>query len=304
MSVLSESNRLHDVLKYEAGVEKLYSREQVVVEGGEALAVGTVLGRVGRTCPTTGTPVGTPTGGGTCTGVSAGPEAQIGTYTLRCIVLASGAGTFEVQAPDGTALEQATVGVAYTNPQINFTLNDGTPDFALGDSFTIAVAAGSGKVKAIDFSAVDGSEDACGILAASVDTTGTQKTLAFTSGGPYEVRRGDVITGATSGATASVVSLALSSGTWAGGDAAGTMILDNQVGTFQSENLDVGTDTNVATIASNSSAYAPDTDGAAIVRDAIIDAENLVWPTGATTEQKAKALAQLKDKGIIVRLSI
>jgi hypothetical protein len=135
MSVVTESNRLHDVLKYESGVEKLYSREEVVVAGGEVLAVGTVLGKVGRTCPTTGT-VGSNTGGGTCTGVSAGPEAQIGTYTLRCIALASGAGTFEVQAPDGTALEQATVGVAYTNPQINFTLNDGTPDFALSMIYT------------------------------------------------------------------------------------------------------------------------------------------------------------------------
>lgn len=300
MSVQTESNRLNDILKYEAGVEKLFSREQVVIAGGEELAVGAVLGRIGRSCPTTGT-AGTNTGGGTCTGVSAGAEAQIGTYLLRCIAAASGAGTFEVQAPDGAALEQATVGVAYTNPHINFTLNDGTPDFAVGDTFTIAVAAGSGKVKAISFSAVDGTEDAYGILAAPVDTTGTLKSLAFTSGGTYEVRPGDVITGATSGATAGVVSLSLSSGTWAGGDAAGTLILDNQAGTFQSENLNVGTDTNVATIGGNSSAYSPDTDGVAVVRDAIIDAANLVWPAGATSDQKAAALGQLKEKGIIVR---
>jgi hypothetical protein len=42
-------------------------------------------------------------------------------------------------------------------------------DFAAGDAFTITVAAGSGKVKQIDFAATDGSDAACGIL--TEDTT-------------------------------------------------------------------------------------------------------------------------------------
>jgi hypothetical protein len=76
--------------------------------------------------------------------------------------------------------------------------------------------------------------------------------LAFTSGGTYEVVVGDTITGATSAATATVFDVELTSGTWAGGDAAGNLWLNSQSGTFQSENLNVGANTNVATIAANS----------------------------------------------------
>jgi hypothetical protein len=76
--------------------------------------------------------------------------------------------------------------------------------------------------------------------------------LAFTSGGTYEVVAGDVIEGATSMATADVFDVELTSGTWAGGDAAGNLWLNNQSGTFGSENLDVGANSNVATISGNS----------------------------------------------------
>lgn len=76
--------------------------------------------------------------------------------------------------------------------------------------------------------------------------------LDFTSGGTYEVVAGNVVEGATSGATATVFGVELDSGTWAGGDAAGTLwLLDDQVGTFESENLDVGANLNVATIAAD-----------------------------------------------------
>lgn len=78
-------------------------------------------------------------------------------------------------------------------------------------------------------------------------------TLAFTSGGTTEVSVGDTITGATSEATAVVVSVSLSSGSWAGGDAAGNFTIENKSGTFQSENLNVGSSSNVATIAADSS---------------------------------------------------
>ncbi len=301
MPVQTESNRINDFLKFEEGIEKYYSREEVLVEGGVSLVPGSVIGKVSKSGPTTGTAGTGNTGNGTCTDVSLGPNAQIGTYTLLCIASATNGGTFEVQAPDGTTLGQAKVGVAYTNPHINFTLNDGATDFAVGDTFTIAVTAGSGKVKPIDFSAVDGTQDACGISLSTVTPPTTQRSLAFTSGGEYEIRPGDVIVGATGGATARVVSVTVSSGAWGDGDAAGTLILDGQAGTFQSENLDVRDEQNVATIAGNSSAHAPALPAAAVMRDAIIDPEYLVWPVGATLSQIAAALAQLEARGIIRR---
>lgn len=56
-------------------------------------------------------------------------------------------------------------------------------------------------------------------------------TLAFGTG-TSEIRQGDVLTGATSGATAVVDQVLLASGTWAGGDAGGTLLLKKVVGTF------------------------------------------------------------------------
>ena len=82
------------------------------------------------------------------------------------------------------------------------------------------------------------------------------RELAYTSGGTYEIAVGNTITGATSGATAVITAISLSSGTFAAGTAAGRLTFASQTGTFQSENLNVGANLNVATIAGNSSAIA------------------------------------------------
>ena len=82
--------------------------------------------------------------------------------------------------------------------------------------------------------------------------TYTERYLAYTSGGTTEIAVGDWIVGATSSAKARVLSVTLSSGTWAGGDAVGYFIINSQHGTFQSENIKVAAGTNDATIAANS----------------------------------------------------
>jgi len=78
--------------------------------------------------------------------------------------------------------------------------------------------------------------------------------LSFTSGGTYEIAEGNTITGATSGATAVITRVVLESGSFSAGDAAGRVIFASQTGTFQAENLDVGGNLNVATIAGDSDA--------------------------------------------------
>lgn len=80
------------------------------------------------------------------------------------------------------------------------------------------------------------------------------RRVAFTSGGTYEILEGDVVTGATSAATATVRRVNLTSGTWGGGDAAGYLVLYGQTGTFQAENLDISGHANSCTIAGNSAA--------------------------------------------------
>lgn len=217
MASQTETNRLNDILKGEIEIPHYFSREAVTVLSGENLTVGAVIGKITKSTPTDGTAAGGNTGNGTCTGVTGGEDTQIGTYTLECVAAEADGGTFKVTAPNGEALPDAQVGAAYTNDQINFTLNDGSTDFAVGDKFTIAVAAGSGKVVEIDFSAVDGSQDAYGFVIADYD------------------------------------------------------------------------------------ASAADVEGVAIVRDAAMIAANLVWPAGATADQKAAALAQLKALGIVER---
>ena len=58
-------------------------------------------------------------------------------------------------------------------------------------------------------------------------------TIAFTSGGTVELKVGDTITSVVGGETAVCTSVRLTSGTWAGGDAAGVLCLKTQSDVFQ-----------------------------------------------------------------------
>jgi len=80
---------------------------------------------------------------------------------------------------------------------------------------------------------------------------GDRYAIPFSSGGTTEIVVGNTIVGATSGATALVEQVLEYSGTWAGGDAAGFLIVSNVVGTFGSENVKVGSGTNDATVTVN-----------------------------------------------------
>ena len=82
-----------------------------------------------------------------------------------------------------------------------------------------------------------------------IHTNPSGETVAFTSGSEQPAN-GDTLTGATSTETCTVMFTVLTSGTWSGGDAAGTLFVTSASGAFQSENLNnttSGTD-NVMTI--------------------------------------------------------
>lgn len=66
--------------------------------------------------------------------------------------------------------------------------------------------------------------------------------IPFSSGGVNTLKAGDKITGVTSKATAIIKRVLLSSGSWAGGDAAGFFVVERDTisGTFQGENV-IGT---------------------------------------------------------------
>ncbi len=88
--------------------------------------------------------------------------------------------------------------------------------------------------------------------------TYTERKLVFTSGGTTVIAVGDWIVGATSTAKAEVIGITLTNTDWAGGNAAGTLWIRCQHGTFQSENIKVAAGTNDATIAANSKQSIPD----------------------------------------------
>lgn len=111
---------------------------------------------------------------------------------------------------------------------------------------------------------------------------GPPKKLAYTGGGTYVIAAGDTIVQAATHAL--VDEVVVSSGSWAGGDAAGDLYLSDQVGDFIAGNLDIGSHSNVATVAGNSTdtVYAVDQ---AKVTEAIADADALIDSyCGAVTE--------------------
>lgn len=66
--------------------------------------------------------------------------AKPGIYRLEVTAAAANAGTFMVEDPDGNNVGYGTVGVAFSQGGVAFTLNDGSTDFAVNDGFTFAVA--------------------------------------------------------------------------------------------------------------------------------------------------------------------
>ena len=145
--------------------------EGVTLKSGQGvLSRGSVIGIINAVAGTVAVDEEN-TGDGAISGFAIGNNAQIGDYTVECTAAATDAGTFAVYAPDGTKMKDATAGVAYVSNQINFTIGVGETDYAVGDKFTLPVAAGN-KGKLCDANSVDGSQVAMYVLAEdAIDTT-------------------------------------------------------------------------------------------------------------------------------------
>lgn len=163
----TEQNYLSDFLKFEG--DRAFSRENVTILAGSGsarvLTAGMILGRMTKgTGAATGAAVAGNTGNGTITASpTVGLAAKPGRYFLTCVEPVTNSGKFQVEDPDGVVIGIATVGVAFST-HLTFTIADGATDFASGDAFTIDVAAGSGKVKQLDFTATDGTDKPYGVL--------------------------------------------------------------------------------------------------------------------------------------------
>lgn len=161
---LEEGLYTGDIIQYE--LDDYMSREQIVVLAGSGavrtIATGTIIGA--RTASSVvATPDAGNTGDGSIGTVTVGIEALPGTYKLTCTAAATNSGTFQVVTPIGNSLPDVTVGTAYAGDHLNFTLSDGATDFIVGDSIDVVVS-GDGKITALNLTAVDGTQNAYGII--------------------------------------------------------------------------------------------------------------------------------------------
>lgn len=171
MTVYTEGQHAGEGILYEE--EFSASREVITIaDGAGVINPLTVLGQItiGDASSAAG---GSNTGGGTLTLDATTPVlsgAQVGAYTVKCITAATNSGTFRVTDPKGNVLGDVAVGATFAN-QIKFVVADGTPDFAVGDVFTVTVAAGSGEYVPAPATAVDGSDVGVALNIYAVDAT-------------------------------------------------------------------------------------------------------------------------------------
>ena len=158
-----------------AGDFKLVTMPIVAVGG--PYARGTVLGEISQQ------PIsaisGTNTGNGTVGSLAATTGFKVGNYAL----LATGATTFSVTDPEGNVLANATVGTAYNQGGVQFTITAGGTAFVAGDSFTLNIEAGGvGQFKLSVATASDGSQIPSCILVDATDLTTPVNTDGYFTG--------------------------------------------------------------------------------------------------------------------------
>jgi len=119
---------------------------------------------------------GSDTGNGTCSAITVDPTAISGAYTFT----ATDATHFTGVDPNGKALSNLTVGSAYADGGLHFTITAGGTAYVAGDTFTVTVAAGSGIYTAVSATAADGTQYAAGILVFPQDvSTSTNPKVAI-----------------------------------------------------------------------------------------------------------------------------
>ena len=122
------------------------SLDKVTVVSGQTLKAGAVLGRTALGIGRASIPTVVGTGNGTMSLVTVGPEAEVGNYVVKLKTVVADGGVFSVTSPSGKVLDDLTLTpgaggtTAYTGPHINFSITDGSTDFALNDTFTIVVS--------------------------------------------------------------------------------------------------------------------------------------------------------------------
>lgn len=93
---------------------------------------------------------GVNTGNGVMGAIAVAANTPTGRYRLQIVAAAANAGTFMVTDPYNKIVGFGTVGVAFTQGGLTFTLADGAVDFLAGDGFTIDVLPASGNLNSVE----------------------------------------------------------------------------------------------------------------------------------------------------------
>lgn len=144
---LSQTEGMHAAEHIAGPIDINVSNEARTVLSGQNLVAGAVVGSVdlgvgGMVAVLSGTSPGN----GTLTEITAGRDIEAGAYLVQCTAIATHGGTFSVTTPSGKRLPDvvmtAGAGTAtdYKSTHINFTLTDGSTDFALTALFTITAS--------------------------------------------------------------------------------------------------------------------------------------------------------------------
>lgn len=173
-TVLTEGFRPGEYLVSQA--EGYRSREQVTLLSGQVVTPGTVLARVDHAGASAAAVAGN-TGDGTIGAVTLAAGAASGVYTVS----ATASTKFRVEDPSGVLIGTATVGTQFAKSGLTFTVAAGGTAFAVGDAFTITVAAGSGKYVALDLAGSDGRQHAVAVAYGDGDATGGDRRLTVTA---------------------------------------------------------------------------------------------------------------------------
>jgi hypothetical protein len=203
--------------------------------------------------------------GDTVTGLTSTSTGKVIAVGANYIVTTRNTGAFD----DGEDLQVSAVTVAEVDQSI---ILEYTPKMAAqfkalaADEYRASITAvpGEGPVRGVFYLSGDwfAVRNATGNASAKVykatisgwTEVNLGRQISFTSGGTTPIEEGNTITGATSGATATVTRIIIDSGSWVGGNASGRLILSTQTGNFAAENLNVGANTDLATVAGNSTA--------------------------------------------------
>lgn len=304
MATYAEPVRSYEAVQSDYG--PLSYESVTITSGAGALAAGSVLGK--KTFVQAAAPIPTIVGIGTglMSGLTFGPDVQVGSYVIT-LTATSATAAFTVVAPDGTALPNGAVATAYKSSHLSFSIaNGGT--MTTGDRFTVVVTAG-GTPAIVG----TGSGTMSGITLGKLAQLGTYRLRLRSTSGTAAI---EVLAPDGSQLADGIVATAYTSDhvnfTVANG---GTMTINDYYNIVVANQSAVtgyynlcdptavdGTQNPAAVLVQAADASSTTATGLALVRLGEVKTGNLAWKTTVTAAQKAALLNKLAiDKLIVAR---